>query len=72
MTYLVLAATFVVMVGAAAAMAVGLLRGRRLKGSCGGTMADCECLQQGLPKQCEKAPEPIGHPRMPVKQPGED
>ncbi len=39
-----------------AIMAVGLLMGKRLKGSCGGMMTgkDCFCDRNGLPRKCEK------------------
>lgn len=41
-----------------AVMALGLLRGRRLRGSCGGTApADCPCAVAGVPKSqrpCER------------------
>ncbi|MDQ3263744.1 MAG: hypothetical protein M3Y59_08805 [Myxococcota bacterium] len=33
-------------------MALGLLRGRRLRGSCGGTASEaCHCAVQGVPKE---------------------
>lgn len=40
-----------------AAMAVGLVMGRRLKGSCGGIINDkddCFCERAGIPRQCEQ------------------
>lgn len=48
-----------------AAMAVGVIfSGRELKGSCGGTGADCACDAQGIPRKCEKkdqgGPEELG------------
>jgi hypothetical protein len=39
-----------------AIMAVGLLVGKRLKGSCGGILSgkDCFCDRNGLPRKCDK------------------
>ncbi|MBE2249626.1 MAG: Na(+)-translocating NADH-quinone reductase subunit E [Myxococcus sp.] len=37
--------TFVVFSVAMLAMAVGLLRGRRLRGSCGGSAGACDCTE---------------------------
>ncbi len=51
-TYLIVLGTFL---GAMAVMAVGLLRGRALSGSCGGvgpdgeSIADCLCEMQNAP-----------------------
>ena len=52
--------TFVVMLTAVAAMALGvMITGRRLKGSCGGVGGggDCLCDKEGRPRECEKAPQ---------------
>ena len=55
-----------------AAMSIGVVfSGRALKGSCGGTGADCACDAQGKPRECEQpqdrvpkdpAPVAIGNP----------
>lgn len=41
---MILLITFAIIGAAMALMAVGLLAGRRLRGSCGGTGADCQCV----------------------------
>jgi hypothetical protein len=53
-TWLPVVRTVVVFAALMAAMAVGVIfRGRALKGSCGGTGADCYCDRNGLPRACE-------------------
>lgn len=52
----VLGLTFVTMLLAVAAMAIGAaVTGRRLKGSCGGVEgADCLCERTNRPKECSQ------------------
>lgn len=52
--WIVMGLTFVTMLLAVAAMAVGAaVTGRRLKGSCGGVEgADCLCERTNRPKEC--------------------
>ncbi len=39
-------------------MGVGLLRGRALRGSCGGVGSeDCFCAKEGTPNACDNPPE---------------
>lgn len=49
--------TIVIMAALMGLMAIGLVRGRRLKGSCGGTGGPCHCEATGVPKSeraCER------------------
>ena len=46
-------ATFLFFAGVMAAMAIGVaVHGRSLKGSCGGTGADCPC-DEAAPRECK-------------------